>query len=145
MEHKTRTYFTTRWGGDRPFKVLVDIDKISVWIPVTKIEYEHPKPEFFTKCILEISNYGQLFVGTKGHTILFETKRIANEYVCIGSDHVYSFIAKSPIETFVPNLGNGGCPCVYAIDEKENVYLLTDNTDRVCFPMPDNKDPYDFW
>ena len=62
--------------------------------------------------------YGKFF---DGNSILLKLSK--NKYVYIGSV-IYSFTSYNEITTFISPVGNSDVPYPYAIDEKNNYYLL---------------------
>ena len=64
--------------------------------------------------------YGEKF---DGNSILLKLSK--NKYVYIGS-LIYSFNAYNEITTFISPVGNNDVPYPYAIDEKNNYYLLSE-------------------
>ena len=72
-----------------------------------------------------------------GNSILFQTESL--RYVFVG--HViYSFDAISPIVSYVSEVGNNDVPYPYAVDERNNVYLMIE--DVIVKNRIDTRDPY---
>lgn len=69
-----------------------------------------------------------------GNSILLQLK---DRYIYIGVD-IYSFIPLAPIIKYVSPVGNSGVPYPYAIDAKNNVYLMEDH---IIMPNYKGKDP----
>jgi hypothetical protein len=107
----------------------------------------------------EIKNYRQIWIGkspknnmTKfsggfgpkwdGNTILVETD--INTYIWIGNNGIKQFKTNNPIVDFVSPIGNSQVPYPWAIDDKNNYYLMLDDI-RVHFKNKLNEmdDPYD--
>ncbi len=72
-----------------------------------------------------------------GNSILLKLK---NEYIYIGS-MIYSFVPLAPIKSYVSPVGNSGVPYPYAIDTKNNIYLMIE--DVIMLNRTSFTDPYD--
>lgn len=136
---KTKTYMIHDNGG-RPFKcVILNEHTIHIYKQSNynnesdEMVYEkkpvlvfHPKKIFigkspFNKMTKFSEEYGPEF---DGNTILLDMGN--NEYVFIGNE-IWSFDTKGKIIKYISPIGNNDVPYPYAIDEFDNIYLISFN------------------
>ena len=146
-------------NGDRPFKVdivnkkvtineLIQIDKNGDFFDDTNYKYvkfiTYTPQHVFIGC----DNINKdKFVGNNILLHMYDM-----HYVLI-SNYIYAFTAKSKIVRFESPMGGSLCPTPFAVDEKDNVYLLQgdkpiimNSTDELNLFMISNKDPfYDYY
>ena len=136
--------YLTHNNGDRPYRVIIKDSKtiiinehtntkIITFIP-TKIWIGESKLTEMTKFSC---GYGDNF---KGNSILLY---VNNYYVFIGHN-IFSFQTEYEIINYVSEVGNSDVPYPYAVDIKNNYYLMRE---EIMLPIPDefSKNPYDYY
>ena len=123
---KNNTYYTID-NGAHPFKVVIEDTKVYVYI--NSGEKKDNKNPLLTFKPLKI------FMGKSsdknpqfdGNSFLFEMNK--NKYLFVG-ESVWSFKSKYEIKKYISDVGNSSVVYPYAIDIKDNIYLISlyDNT-----------------
>jgi len=143
---KGKAYYIHDNGG-RPFKVIVDKNKVSIYKNTT----EYPEEELYDGLVKTL-NVKEVFVGKSsgnsymsdhtpskakefiGNSILLEVS--AKKYMYIGTE-VYMFETEDKIESYYSLVGNNDVPYPIALGT-ENVYFMLDHTyvkrEMVTFP-----------
>lgn len=136
-------------NGSRPFLVEIRDKTVKVY-GFNNQDFEYTDQPIFT-----FLNNTNIFIGKSpknkmteysggygdefdGNSILLHISE--NKYVYIGSS-IYSFESQAKIIRYISPVGNSDVPYPYAIDEKENIYLMTED---VILEKIQNIDFYDF-
>lgn len=113
--------FTTLDYGDRPFRVEVTDQVISVYDNYDLVRDGKKKwKKMVQKNLLTVSPYEQVFIGTDpsygtkgdGNSIL--VKKSDDEYIYIGNE-IYSFKTTDIIQSYDSPIGNSAVPYPYAV------------------------------
>jgi len=156
-----KTYLIHDNGG-RPFKVIINDKNVKIY-RYSEYSEELQKTIYDPKELLSF-DCSTLFIGNSpltrmteysgghgpkfdGNSILLHIKN--NKYVYIGSS-IFSFESFSVITKYVSPVGNNDVPYPYAIDDKENTYLLTaqviiKSTDKIKKQMKEYDDPHNYY
>lgn len=140
-------------NGGVPFNVKIK----GALVEIYKNTYDYGK-ERLTKYMEFILTYNteKVFIGRSiknemtefsgaygpkydGNSILLQLK---NQYIYIGTE-IYSFVPLAPIKTYVSPVGNNEVPYPYAIDIKNNYYLMNGNV--IILNTKLTKDPFDYY
>ena len=130
-------YYTHDNGG-RPFKVVIDEKDICADVYIYKSIND--TDDYYKNPILIISPI-HVFIGEspenamtsysgcygdefKGNSFLFEIDN--NNYIFVGCE-ISSFYTLAPIFMYVSHVGNNDVPYPFAIDELDNIYLITED------------------
>jgi len=144
-----QTYITID-NGNRPFRVIVDLENKQLRAYYnTNIDSEEERLAY--EC-----TYIRIFIGEskvckrtllsgcigekyKGNTILVEEK--SNVYTYIGS-FIYSFLSidNAPVVTYESPIGANEYPYPYAIDQKGNAYLFSEDVVVLSSYIPQGED-----
>lgn len=126
-------------NGGTPFKVIIKDGNVKVYI-ATYEGYASP--------ILTIDPQ-QIFIGNHkpyydGNSILLkvDTSEHIYKYIFIGWK-IYLFTTEYEIMSYSSPVGNSCAPYPYAVDTKNNYYLLI--LDVVVSNVPDGEDPYNYY
>lgn len=148
-----KTYYIHDNGG-RPFKVIVDNNKKIATIFINtdyKGIYDHFIDLSFKKIFIGNSpsiemtkfsaGYGKQF---NGNSILLHIND--NKYMYIG-DTIYKFKTKNKIVKYVSPVGNNDVPYPYAIDDKQNYYLMIEHViiTNSYNELSDYEEPYEYY
>ena len=154
-----RTYQTHN-NGDRPFLVEIQDKTIKVYGLNNKVidddNFQYTEYPIFT-----FLNNIEIFIGKSpknktteysgsygdkfdGNSILINIS--GNKYIYIGST-IYSFESQAKILKYISPIGNSDVPYPYAIDEKENIYLMTEDVILEKMKNVDfnDFDPYEYY
>jgi hypothetical protein len=134
-------------NGGRPYKIKIkgkNIDIYSNDLPVNiHISLKNVDKIFIGKSILNemtrfSGGYGKKF---DGNTIIIKPTK-TNSYLYLGGNDIVSFTTKYEIVKYFSPIGNNDVPYPYAIDTKNNYYLLAEN---IMFPgnLINEENPYD--
>lgn len=112
-------------NGGRPFKVVID-EKLKIYKQIN--DFGQPLA-YSENASLEYTPK-EIFIGgetkeDEGNSILLNLDKL--EYVFIG-EYIFSFTAQNKIKKYFSPMGNSDVPFPYAIDEKNKVYLLVEDT-----------------
>ena len=158
-----KTYYTHDNGG-RPFKVIIDDNKVFVYkregynLENYSVLYSEKSIKYLKKNFFECK---KIFIGksplnemTKfsggygkdfnGNSILLELEN--NKYIFIGSI-IYSFESHSKIVIFKSPVGNSDVPYPYAIDNAGRYYLMIEDVviDKFTNKKEYDNDPYNYY
>lgn len=139
-------------NGGRPFKVHVNKNHVQIFAKKKKRDSYKFKP-FYDKKV------EQVFVGLSplnamtqfsgghgprfdGNSLLLHKNKLT--YVFVG-ESVFKFRALAPIVSYVSPVGNNDVPYPYAVDSKNNYYLLVEGMIINIPVLADMDDPYDYY
>lgn len=142
MAPRKKGFYYTHFNGERPYKVLIVNNNVSVF------ENDPGGPRVYSNIVQRVFigksplNETTEFSGGHGprfdgNSFLFHEEGLT--YVFVG-EVIRRFTAKYPIVTYVSPVGNNDVPYPYAIDESGRYYLLIENV--VLFHNPNFPDPY---
>ena len=141
-------------NGGRPFKCIIDKKIIKIYNNYKK-EKEHFLQFEFEKIFIGKSPLNAMTSFSGGHGSDFDGNSILIKlnnliYVHIGIE-IYSFEAENEIVDYVSPVGNNDVPYPYAIDCKQNYYLMIEdviifnNDDIVEYMKNSMNDPYHYY
>ena len=151
-----KTYLIHDNGG-RPFKIVIKDNNVSIF---KKKNYDETTNDiiYSKKPIINLINIDDIFIGKSpknemtifsggygknfdGNSILVHIKN--NEYIYIGSE-IFSFNSFAEIIYYYSPVGNSDVPYPYAIDKKNNYYLMIE--DVVINKISNSfDDPYNYY
>lgn len=76
-----------------------------------------------------------------GNTILLQVSPL--RYIFITPGYISKFSTRSEIVDYVSDIGNNSVPYPYAVDKKQNYYLIVENA--ILKNIPDLEDPYKYY
>lgn len=131
-----QSYLTVSNDG-MPFRVDISDDVVEVFYQCTRCSTYKPVKVFIGKSPLTVMTRASGAHGPEydGNTILLYMGDLT--YIYIG-DRIQSFKAKSEIVSYLSEVGNNDMAYPYAVDDKENVYLIIE---KVIVPLL-SSDPY---
>ena len=134
--------YTILDNGGQPFKVKISKNHLKVFNFNNEddIDYDNIKYNNNLRLVYE-TDFNNVFIGRHpksekmyaedfdaiydGNSILVEIDD--NEYVYIGMN-IYKFNSLNKINYYLSIVGNNWVPYPYAIDERNNIYLMIENT-----------------
>lgn len=137
--------YYTHCNWKRPFKVEVVDNKVDVYkcvgfdMNTNEFIYSTKKRTFHPRHIFVGKHFNSNDPETIGNSLLLHMKNL--EYIYIG-DSVRSFRAFSPIVTYDSEIGNNDVPYPFAIDDKNNFYLMIE---KVVLTKCLDESPYDWY
>ena len=161
-----KTYFIHN-NFSKPYKVIVKDDSVSIYQEITNYSFStnnsdvsvsNPKVVYSKKPLMNFENVKKIFIGKSlknemttssgsygskfdGNSILVNVK--ADDYIYIGHD-IFSFKSFSEIIHYESPVGNNYVPYPYAIDIKNNYYLMIEDVVLINDTMKpkDKEQPY---
>ena len=136
------TYYT-HWNGERPFKVAINGNSVSI----SEIDYDDclvdsddennnfDESEIYNYThVVSYKNCGRIFIGNEqdevGNTVIFEIAPL--KYVCVWSS-VFEFTTIEQVEKYSSKIMDNDIPFPYAITENY-VYLIEPEKNTVVVP-----------
>jgi hypothetical protein len=140
--------YQTLYNQIRPFKVVISNPTDRTCVAVFKsdelVSTFIARKIFIgksPKCELTIKS-GKHGNQYDGNTILLNINK--NRYVFIGNE-ILMFTAFAKIKEYISPIGENNIPFPYAVDEKNNTYLLTEKVVLMNLTSPDYSNPYDYY
>jgi hypothetical protein len=143
MSHRE---YLTHHNGRRPYKVILNnsSNEIIIINEVNGLKLLSLKPDKIwigksplTQMTEFSGGYGERF---NGNSILV---RYNENYIFIGHN-IFTFTTNHDIVKYVSEVGNSDVPYPYAIDIKNNYYLMLENT-ILPVPLKYSLDPYNYY
>jgi len=148
----TKTYITHD-NGSTPFKVIIKKNNVEIYTRTYDFKTDETTEKYF-----KTYNPIKIFIGKSkknrmtifsggfgrrldGNSILLQIE--IHKYIFIG-DRIFKFETDCEIIKFESPVGNNDVPYPFAIDKKDQFYMILQKNIIKCVPKKYHKDPYDY-